>query len=532
MMRRMSTGRAAEGAMGLVKPAVLQVHGIRTGTRVLSPSRTWQRIQLSRYSWQELLLSFSMIALMVEGVFYGYLGDLLLRWAPITIGSNAFRLYPTDALLVPLLIACGIPVVLRRRRGLNSHYIQLAVILCFLYLVGGALMGTDMYDESEVWLSALLASVFLAIVAGMMLLRVSVFAESQFEYTRMNLYVAWLAICVLGLANGIADGNQYILTDIREMILRSLIVLGVYWLARKSNVQRVELLLIKAGVFVSMGVIVSTALSLSLDGLNIFSPVYTELGLIFPYCAVLSKLLGERRPGKLIVLSFVIMTMGMISNFAKPALGGVVISILLTALLHLRVAKIGRLAGVAGVMVVSMVGFYLLTTETRWAAIRTHYEIAFMKQDTATRDLSGGRFSIWKLGVEKLREDPFLGRGFGYALSGDVLEIQRGAWVYSENIYVHNIAFKLLILYGVVGVGFLLIFLLAWFRDVMRSSGQLGIERTSILAALCSLLVMALYGEYLSNPISGTAIWVLFGMEAGLAGIHRHAGKTLPATSV
>jgi O-antigen ligase len=151
-----------------------------------------------------------------------------------------------------------------------------------------------------------------------------------------------------------------------------------------------------------------------------------------------------------------------------------------------------------------------------------HVLSAYLKQGSSEQDLSGGRFSIWRTGIETWRKRPILGLGFGQPLSGYVMF--GSVAMFYDVLWPHNIAIQFLYQTGIIGSIILVGIILAWLRGARSTVKRTVSVRTAdgyvyraIVVFVVTIFMASLYGQFLLSSTTGFLFWACMGLEAALA---------------
>ena len=364
---------------------------------------------------------------------------------------------------------------------------------------------------------------------------VSMFAlmDSKWQKTHTNrgvYLIVWFFICSLGIIVGIYYHNTDLFGDIREYLLRSILVWAFYFIGIRSNVsialdRVINLSVVIASVLIFNNLLFLAGIELSfatiIDVRHIH--IWAEYALLFPYSLILSHVL--MRPAKPWVrIQLTILALGTFSNLWKPNVAAFLICTMLAIVIS-RTRK-GIYDGVANyrgqiimtiiVSILLLAGFIMVSGSDNYVSnliLKT-----YLKQGFAIQDITGGRSSLARIAINGWLTHPILGNGFGARLAGDVLNSGLGKYVYMSAVDPHNLALQLLFHTGIVGVVVVLAIIIGWLQRVLKADQQDNSSyRIGLIVFILTVLITSLYGQMLQSEVAGYLFWASVGLEAAMA---------------
>ncbi|MFW6116162.1 MAG: O-antigen ligase family protein [bacterium] len=490
--------------------------------------RIGRAVAVVHIEWPTCLLSFVWAFVALEGLFFESVTDWVVdRQLPV-FRLLPFKLYPSDLILLPLLLFAGISAVsvlsLRSRDdGHDTIPIIVLGVTQFVVAVAARLSMAPLPMVGPVmWTDVL----FVPGLLGIASLIVTIRGLGLGSAGRLSLLMGWWGIHLLGLVIGVSNGNLGVMADIRTLILRPLMAVMVFFLVLLANISHLLRFIVRAGIALAAYLLVASLLRFGGPSRLPFSPLYGGIPLLLPYIVVLSRIFANvgKEPAQLAMA--VLIGLALVSTIAKPLVAGFlvcnVLFLLLVALVsRRRIIKMG--AGVVFLLAcaVLLVVAALAISGGLDGAI-SHVSRAYFKQDAYVQDLTGGRTSIWKLGLQRWLERPVFGHGLGYLLSGEVLKPRLGQTSYVQVVGAHNYVIEMLYKLGGVGTVTLLLLWGSWVRSSLRGvrshdDRQLLAFHLAFAVLVLGILTMSMYGSHVAHPVAGGLLWFAVGVEAALS---------------
>ena len=317
-------------------------------------------------------------------------------------------------------------------------------------------------------------------------------------------------------------------SEYKGMVARMAFVPGAYIAAFRISPVHMQALIIRAGL---AGALVSIALSSLglLDAIprgDALSPNFTGCQiLLFP--AALSFWQGILQPSAVRWGLTGFLMLAALLPLEKPAISttAILLFISMTLGLALPILRTPRAAPLALGKGVVFAAACLSAIAVLFAAALLfndgqgleYLEERFFKTAVAdnSRDVSSGRFEMWRWGFEQWTESPLLGKGFGHEFIGETLsgELTRVS-VHQEYI---NVLYKL----GLVG--FVPYCWILWIaaRRILLSIRDASTEQAVVLLAglswLLSLMSTNLFGHTTAVQSMGLVFWPAMGLLIGWA---------------
>lgn len=339
-------------------------------------------------------------------------------------------------------------------------------------------------------------------------------------------YVTFFLIILMWIVLGFANHNPNVLADFRSFFLRPLLSIPFYVLASKASRERLETLFIRLNFALLILFSIVCFLSWMLYFANLRPSQFGFLSMLPALSLFLIHFLYSRHiSNKSVFFIFLFFILVMLSVI-KSVVASLVICSLLTIFLDRGTAHKLRNNWVKIFIMSIILIFVILTIILAFPAISSsravdHVRTAYLKQNAAIRDLSGGRLQIWSLYLGRWNENPLLGNGFGWYASGDLVSHGTGQMKHFDIIYSHNIIVQLLGQMGTAGILLLLAVLSIWLRRRRRRAQSL-VDASyrlhhAVSVAVLTLLIASLFGQYLTVATTGYLFWACMGLEAGLA---------------
>ena len=475
---------------------------------------------------------------MLQGAFFSIVNAWVVERRYVIFDLLPFYLYPTDLLLLPLSLVLAIYVLDHRIRRVNAGrgilLLWWSICAFALAIVSGRLLGIF---RLIAFLHLTDLAVIPAVLSGVVIIAMA--RKMQIADTgRGKLLLFWSAICAYGTIIGILNGAPYWMGDLREWGLRSVAALTFYYIGLQADLDEVSGKIIRVGIILACLSTVSSVTSymglpfgvrgVALHGL---------MALLLPYSLLLARVLSgsERSPGARLGLG--LLALGILATLFKPVVGTFLVCNVAGALTTrgaterrqqsrwMLVMQVGLLLGAIAFML--FLAFFVGGTGNAVRLIR----VAYLKEEDAITDLSGGRLQIWRLGIQTWRENPVFGIGFGQQIVGDFLHYSTGYLHRDKALTPHNLLVQFLYQLGLVGSLPSLILLLGWYRRVRRTMSQSAHVATKpvhhgFVIFLLTGLLASLYGQWVDHTTVGFLWWAAMGLEAALAVRHLKPNRT------
>lgn len=358
----------------------------------------------------ELFILVCLIILILEGIFSSYLGAALEEqrawWTKIT----PWKLYPSELIFYnPIFIFVVVIILLKGRAGgyKTNRGIGLLIILMGLGITS-SLHGLIAGAPGNLWLADLRQSVLGAFIVPL----ICVIAP------RIRLNIILDRFCkigvVLGLWNGIIGVNTFAGTIHDDSLL------AASWRG--------------------------------------------EYVLLLVYVVLFTRALIT---GKKSLLSLLAVSFGIIAPLHKPTIATfVLLNLIVAGLILFLVNNISRKVYLRAINMIIVIGVFVVLM-LPWifslgqGQAKAYFETKYLKLNTVDRDLSGRRFEIWKWGLDRWKEHPFFGIGFGFWVASPGTE---------GDIYtpIHNVLISWLYQTGIFGVSIILVITVLWLKRIMR----------------------------------------------------------------
>lgn len=481
------------------------------------------------FSWVLLL---GLLVALFQGAFFGVVTEWVTGREFLIFSLLPFNLYPSDLFVLPLFVGTAI---LAAARWATAHGREGRKIV----LLGGAVLGLGMAIglgrlggvvplTNAIYATDLLLIPWLALVV--MLVRSIVRLPSALN-GRGRLLLGWWLIFLYGSIVGALNGAPDLLGDVRGFMVRPIVAVAAYFIALQSDLKWVILRFIRIGVLIATILAISSLLQYIGGGSNLgLDGTYGGLALLAPYGLLLASLMANKTDSRSL-FGLGLLALGILAPLAKPIIGGFLILNLIAFLSRPRLAVQSSGSAFRTLLLLgAVIGLlYVLLFSGGTSIAEDHIRTAYLKEDAAVQDLSGSRLSIWQLGIKTWTESPLIGTGIGYMLQGETLNLTSGQYIYSAQIWTHNIAVQVLFQLGLIGTFLLLAISLKWLRVVFRESGLLSgsYQRMhyGVLVVALTYVLMALYGQFITQSISGFLLWIMLGLEPAIVQLDL-AGKS------
>jgi len=350
---------------------------------------------------------------------------------------------------------------------------------------------------------------------------------------RAILYVLWIIFCIDGIAVGLMYHNPFILTDTKNLLIRSLFAPLVFMLGTHAGLDKVLNKIVGLAMLPALFVGVNSFIHFMgrIPITDTSTSVWPGMAMLLPFSIALflSLLRSQRGPAGLLAVG--IFAFGCIADFWKPKVASLIICCAISLLLFLarihnigfkvkKIAKVALLAlatAAALVVLMNISGYWIDFSNNLTRLI----SIDYLKNTAAIQDLSGNRFEIIKLGMGVWLREPYFGSGFGAPLSGYFLDYFTGAYIVREHIFPHNFGLQALYQLGVVGFGLLVLILALWIQQIIRTLKIMGKANDpyylGILSFCITILAVSLFSEIIVSDALGYLFWVSMGLEAAYA---------------
>lgn len=484
----------------------------------------------SFFSW---ILLLGLAIVLFQGVFFGVVTEWVTGRQLFVFDILPFNLYPSDLMLLPLFLGSSIFAAARwakfhQQDGRRIGLLGLAVIALGLALMLGRL-GQIVPLVGPIFLTDLLLIPWLILVA--MLVR-SLVRLPLAGASRGKLLLAWWLVMLYGAVVGTLNNTPDLFGDVRGLILRPAIAVAVYFIALQSNLKWVFSRFIGLGVLVAITLTAFSILRYSgVGSIPTLDGTYGGLALLTPYGLLLAKMMANETSSRSWVgLGW--LALGALVPLAKPIVGGFLILNVIAFLSRPRLVERSSGSTIRTILLLgAVIGLiYVLMFSGGTGAAEDHIRSAYLKEDAAVQDLSGSRLSIWQLGINTWAESPLIGTGIGHMLQGETLSLVSGQYIFSAQIWTHNIAIQMLFQLGLIGILVLLTVFLKWLRAVfqkpMSSVDAFQWMHHGVIVVALTYVCMALYGQFITQSVSGFLLWTMLGLEAALASKMTGIGST------
>lgn len=469
--------------------------------------------------------------LMLQGLFFDQVTLWVTERRYIVFNLLPFNLYPSD-----FFLTIGLFVLLRslftnskqRERADISNQQQtqyrLPVYIFALWGSGLLILRIIAPNHGEYQFSLVdLAAIFLLIPlfsVVTILRRLQPFPIAS----RQLLLLLWWTMCFFGILNGFIGQTTNLLGDIRELLLRSLFAVTAYHLGLRVNLFWVNGKLINLGLLFSLvfGLLSITRLSgISLSPLSLGSTnVHATLPLLLPYSLALARALQPQGASTRFWLYPLFLAISILLTLSKPTVIGLLICTAVTIFI-VGFDVMSSLRSIIVFLAVSstlvVIGLSILNSTSGAEQI---VRSAYLKQDYAVQDLSGSRLAIWDMAFQTWLQNPVVGNGYGFLLSGNYIDIHTGSYRYQAILWPHNIVIQILLQTGLLGFAVFIIIVGGWFTqvrdDAFNFSGQERWAYASYIAVPITILLMAQYGQFWTHVHGGFLLWSCLGLEAAL----------------
>jgi len=492
-----------------------------------SKIRTVTTVHLA--SWTTLVLIVSITTVMVQGIFYNLITEMVVGRTFVLFRILPFNLYPSDLLILPLLMLSTLAALSQlayrhTERAINFFFMGLSALMLigvalFVYLSGSVRQAVPTLVINLTLLTAFVGLVGVAVVV-LVALRLRVGAGR-----RLQLLIVWWLICLVGIATGLAADNPDLTADVRIYLMRSMIPIAIFYLALQANLDKLFAWIERIGIVLAVYLSVSSLLVFADVSLLPSSGLYGGIALLFAYVLVLVQVLVVHVRSRSKLYTLVLLAFSIISTLAKPLIAAFVVCNLLVLFFvrlgHFRV-RISWLKTLVLLFLVILLLVGVLQFSGGWERAANYVLDNYLKQDRAVQDLSGNRFAIWSQGLEQWRQSPLIGKGFGFLLSAEVIELDSGRSAYREVVGAHNILVEMLYKVGVVGVLLLTLVAFTWLRRVYRtfqliSSKAIFAKYMLAVVIVFTITTMSMYGSHIAHPMGAFLFWFCLGIEAALA---------------
>jgi len=466
---------------------------------------------------------------MVQGLLFSGVTTWVTERRYFIFNLLPFNLYPSDLFFLPFLILYSFFThsikTAHLRTKIVHGYIFLTIIVGW-QIAALAISYLDLVDQSVITFVTIGVFV-LSIVPILMLFKLLVRTDLHPLSVRWLLLLLWGSTWLIGFVHGFLNDTVNLLTDMRQFLLRPLVILAVYSIGSTIDFPKAIQWLFTVSFVISIISFLSGMLKFT--GINlsslIASGLYGELGLLLPYALALSKALSTSRRNSDNLWGFIfILALGIVAPLSKPAIGGFIICTVLCVITANSISKRLSKEIIKIVLFIILLACVLLATLSFTGGAdqaENYFRTAYLKQNWETQDLSGTRFSIWRLAIETWLTNPISGLGMGYTLTGEVLNLYANKYVHSENFWTHNFVLQMLYQIGLFGAGLVIIGVLSWTvqaRHVLANqTSSFKWIHQGFISFVLTIITMSLYGQFIDHPISGFMLWVVLGLEAAYA---------------
>lgn len=472
----------------------------------------------------------------IQGIFF----ELITLWVTerryVVFDILPFNLYPSDLFLLPILFLMGLflgrrPAVEAKRRSLDFAPVLVLAIWGVVLLLSRSIFkgGQDSYLDP-------LDSFGLLLLIPVVLIVFRLRHKREIPYgTRQMLLLLWWAWCLFGMLNGFLQQTPNLTGDIRELFVRSLIAVPLFYVGMRLNFAWISSKLILLGVICALvfglsGVAHLADISFSMvpvsTSVHGIIPIFLAYSLALARAVSRKELTALRRWVPPLIIAVCILV-----TLSKPAVGGLLICTVVTLIVARGsiLRSLGRSLLLLLVTIGMAIGLLWLFNST--SAAEDVVRSAYLKQDYAIQDLSGSRFAIWQKGVDAWLESPIVGHGMGYVLSGRSISISTGAELEIAIIWPHNILVQIMMQTGVVGVILVFLVITGWISQALLDSRGLPREdrwiHQSLVATAITIVFMAFYGQFFGHVHGGFLLWACVGLEAAIV-MQRRTSSTSP----
>jgi len=350
---------------------------------------------------------------------------------------------------------------------------------------------------------------------------------------RRDLIRIWWLICFVGIVVGVIHGNQYLTSDIKNLVLRSLFAPAFFYIGLRANLGRAFDKVINLTIIIAIVYLVSNWLGFL--GVRIFSGLpsqgfnWTGFVLLLPYSILLARMLTGAENHARNIVKAAIIALSVISSFAKPNVAAWLICTVFAFLMCISVRRVGpkRRIGVVPIALLFSYGalwlLLLLYLTGALESVGALVQKTYLKQGPAVvADLSGGRIALYLHAYQKWRASPVLGEGLGSFLSGSIQDPITGLVYYKDYVATHNIAMQLLYQIGALGLFVTVLLVVTWLRrvrSVVLSAANIapGGDQRGLAVFCLTILVASFYGESVLSASTGFLFWACMGLEAAMA---------------
>jgi len=476
--------------------------------------------------WANYVLIFAFTLVMAQAVFYEVVTDWIVKREFIIFALLPFNLYPSDLFLLPLLALTTIFAVAhfnRRRGSLATNIIPIGIVaLLQLVLV---LAIREIAPIQPFGPLPLLDLLLISSLSGIGMVGIAAHNSGLNTNGRQNLLLGWWLICLIGIIVGFINQNPDLMGDIRTLVLRSFVAVALFYLVLLIDLSFIFKLILRLGIGFGIYMTLASILRFANFTFLPYSPLYGGIALLLPYIFVLIQMLINPLAGRRETVMLGVLALGIMLTLAKPLIAAFIACNLFGLLLSGRTSlwRQIRWMRIIVFLVSAVILVLILLLFTGGFESAADYVLrAYFKQGAAVQDLSGNRFLIWRLGLEKWLESPIFGHGFGYLLSGATINLGNGAEDFRETVGTHNFIVEMLYKVGMVGVLPLLLLMVSWIKLSLRAlrahtNPQLIIYQLTMMVLVLTIIVMSWYGSHVAHPIGGFLLWAGLGFEAALS---------------
>jgi hypothetical protein len=342
--------------------------------------------------------------------------------------------------------------------------------------------------------------------------------------------IAWVVICIQGILIGLYNGNVYLIGDVKNLALRSLFAPVLFIICSYINLNNTINKIIKIGSFFAIYIIIKNILSYI--GINFESQlqpryylsVWPEMVMLFPYSLLVVKFLSGTQSRSADRLQLFLLALGCMSDFWKPNVAAFIICSFFAFVVVATERKFGIMKRFVRILFFVSITIIVLLAVIQLMGksdkVITLISTNYLKENATIADLSGGRFQIIGLALQKWQRAPILGTGFGDPISGSILDAGTGTYKEFIRVYPHNYMVQMLYQLGIVGTVIFVILTILWLRRFFKTQKTiLGNEKIIYkgIGVFClTIFTVSFFSETMTSEVIGLLFWCSVGMLASI----------------
>lgn len=425
-------------------------------------------LKLSRYSKKNFFGNISYLFLfvgMIQGISYGALYPLISERKFFIFRLTPFNLFPTDLMIFPIAIVIAF-IAINQYKGFPKVKIGMTTFF----------------------------------------------------------FVFWL-ISIHGIIIGYSRSNEYLFGDLKNLFVRSLFAPLIYFVCRYVDVNKLKSKILNISTFLALFLVIRNFLALK--GIYLESiifdeykqSIWPEMTMLFPYSLLLVKFFSGSQFTRMNKIQLIVITLSCFSDLWKPNVAAFLICTLITFIVSLnkkrgRKTTIARSISLAFLLLIFLLSLFFITGSD--SNVIQMIENTYLKRNAAVVDLSGGRFQIISMAIEKWYQFPIFGNGLGDTISGQFFDAGLGKFIFIDRIYPHNLPIQILFQLGLVGIVVMSLLVIVALKKYFSCMGLVlpyEMDNYLGLGAYClTLLVISFFSEVITSEVTGYFFWISLGL--------------------